>query len=102
MMAAGLRFGPMGYRTRRDLRSRICSCSASSPAPERRLESAHRGLVGFAFVAPWVLGFILFTLGPMLVSFYLSFTSYNIVQAPRWVGLENFVAAFSALVMLYS
>jgi multiple sugar transport system permease protein len=57
--------------------------------------------VGFAFISPWILGFLLFTLGPMLVSLYLSFTRYNIVQAPRWVGLENFVTAFTGADRLF-
>ena len=57
--------------------------------------------MGFAFVLPWVVGFVLFTLGPMLASFYLSFTRYNIVQAPSWVGLENFVTAFSGADRLF-
>jgi multiple sugar transport system permease protein len=37
-----------------------------------------------------MLGFILLTAGPMLASIYLSFTSYDLLQSPRWVGLRNF------------
>jgi multiple sugar transport system permease protein len=57
--------------------------------------------VGFAFISPWILGFLLFTLGPMVASLYLSFTRYNIVQAPRWVGLENFETAFTGADRLF-
>jgi ABC-type sugar transport system permease subunit len=70
----------------------VAAAARAASAPARRSRRAIReALVGFAFISPWILGFLLFTLGPMLASLYLSFTRYNIVQAPRWVGLENFV-----------
>ena len=46
----------------------------------------------FLFISPWLIGFTVFTLGPVLSSLYLSFTKYSIVEAPRWVGLLNFKA----------
>ena len=49
-----------------------------------------KDLVGYAFIAPWLVGFTLFTLGPFLTSVYLSFTRYNIVSSPRWIGLANY------------
>lgn len=49
---------------------------------------------GMFFVAPWIIGFVVFTLGPMLYSFYLSFTKYNVFSAPRWVGLQNYGELF--------
>ena len=80
----------------------MASASQVAPLRARRSRNATReALVGFAFISPWIVGFLLFTLGPMLASFYLSFTRYNIVQAPRWVGLENFVAAFSGADRLF-
>jgi multiple sugar transport system permease protein len=42
------------------------------------------------FVAPWVIGFILFTGGPILASLILSFTHWDIVNPPQWAGLENY------------
>jgi multiple sugar transport system permease protein len=44
----------------------------------------------YIFMLPWLLGFFLFTAGPMLVSLYLSFTSYDLLSSPEWVGLNNF------------
>lgn len=44
----------------------------------------------YAFLAPWLAGIILITAGPMVVSLYLSFTDYNLLQPPSWVGWENF------------
>jgi multiple sugar transport system permease protein len=48
----------------------------------------------FLFISPWLIGFTLFTLGPILSSLYLSFTKYSIVEAPRWVGMLNYKAIF--------
>lgn len=46
--------------------------------------------VGYVFAAPFILGFLAFTLIPMCVSFYYSFTSYKITAPPRWIGLANY------------
>lgn len=45
---------------------------------------------GYLFFAPGLFGLIVFLAGPILYSLYLSFTSYNIYQAPRWIGLDNY------------
>jgi multiple sugar transport system permease protein len=48
---------------------------------------------GYVFAAPWLLGFFLFTLGPMVVSILMSFTEWNgitPISDIRWVGLENY------------
>lgn len=47
---------------------------------------------GFVFLLPWILGFFLFTGGPMLASLYLAFTRYNLLQPPEWIGFANFTA----------
>jgi multiple sugar transport system permease protein len=44
---------------------------------------------GYLFILPWIFGFLLFTVGPMLVSLALSFTTYNLAQV-RYVGLHNY------------
>jgi len=46
---------------------------------------------GYLFISPWIIGFIIFTVGPMLASFYYSFTDYNLASAPKWVGIDNYV-----------
>lgn len=45
---------------------------------------------GYASTLPWVLGFALFTAGPMVFSAYLMFTEWDLISAPQWVGLGNF------------
>ncbi|NHN34909.1 carbohydrate ABC transporter permease [Paenibacillus agricola] len=49
---------------------------------------------GYLFILPWLLGFLLLTLWPMLQSLYFSFTDYSLLTAPKWVGLKNFEAIF--------
>ena len=44
----------------------------------------------YMYVSPWIFGFFLFTLIPMVASLYFSFTNYNIIDAPTWVGLKNY------------
>ncbi|CUU04199.1 MAG: sugar ABC transporter permease [Fimbriimonadales bacterium] len=56
-----------------------------------RLET-RRTLYGYLFVLPWLTGFMLFTLYPILATLYFSFTDYRVLGAPRWVGLENYRA----------
>lgn len=60
-------------------------------SPLRRREA----LEGYLWISPWIIGFIVFTFGPMLVSLYLSFTSYKIGDVPTWIGLENYTEAFT-------
>jgi len=47
------------------------------------------GLWGYLFIAPWIIGFLVFTAGPMLVSLALSFTTYNLAEV-RYEGLHNY------------
>src|SRR5215218_8988577 len=49
---------------------------------------------GRALVMPWILGFLIFQLFPIGSSLYLSFTQYNLFQAPNWVGLDNYRELF--------
>lgn len=44
----------------------------------------------YLFISPWIAGFILLTIGPMLASLYFSFTKYDIVSSPRWAGFANY------------
>lgn len=42
------------------------------------------------FITPCIVGFIVLTLGPMLASLYFSFTQYDVLSPPRWVGVQNY------------
>ena len=43
----------------------------------------------FGFISPWILGFLVFTAGPMVASLVLSFTDYSLVGDARGVGTAN-------------
>ncbi len=47
-------------------------------------------LAAYLFLAPWLVGLFAITIGPMIASLYLAFTDYNLIQAPEWIGFENF------------
>ncbi|MFB5763160.1 carbohydrate ABC transporter permease [Paenibacillus medicaginis] len=61
-----------------------------------RLKSTLRAdLTGYAFISPFIIGFLAFTFIPMFISLYLSFTSYNLFTSPRWIGLDNYEKMFT-------
>lgn len=45
---------------------------------------------GLLFASPWLIGFVVLTVGPIIASFYYSFCYYNVVKSPNWIGLENY------------
>ncbi len=49
----------------------------------------------FAFAAPWIIGFLFFTVLPMIVSLGISFTKWDILSAPKWIGIGNYLDMFS-------
>src|SRR3569623_2312312 len=51
---------------------------------------------GYLLLLPWLIGFFGLTLGPTLVSLYLSFTKFDLFQAPLWVGAANYVRIATA------
>ncbi|MEU4286740.1 sugar ABC transporter permease [Kribbella sp. NPDC026596] len=44
----------------------------------------------YLFASPWIIGFVVFLLGPMLASVYISLTDWDSFTAPKWVGLDNY------------
>lgn len=55
----------------------------------------NNNVVGYVFTAPFIIGFLIFTLYPILSSLYYSFTEYNLMEAPRWIGFDNYVKIFT-------
>ena len=56
---------------------------------------AKEAIAGYIFLSPWLLGIILFIVGPMMTSGFLSFTRYDMVNPPTFVGLKNFIEIFT-------
>jgi len=50
---------------------------------------------GYLSVSPWLIGFLIFTLGPILASIYYGFTQWSITTPPQWVGLQNYIHMFT-------
>ena len=73
--------------------TRRSGTAAAPPAHAPRRRGADTR-AGYTFLLPWLLGFILLTVGPMLSSLYLSFTNYNLFDAPKWIGLDNYTSLF--------
>ena len=60
-----------------------------APAPRRRGPSEETA-TGWLVVSPWIVGFLIFMIGPLIASMYFSLTKYNVVSSPSWVGLDNY------------
>ncbi len=54
------------------------------------------GVVGYAFIMPWLLGFLGFTLIPIVTSMVLSLTKYDLLSPPTFVGIKNYITMFTA------
>ncbi|WP_405060123.1 sugar ABC transporter permease [Kribbella sp. NBC_01505] len=52
-------------------------------------------VTAYLFLSPWLVGLFAITIGPMIASLYLAFTDYNLIEAPQWIGLENFTRMLS-------
>ncbi len=68
--------------------------TTSAPAPRKSKRSGADARAGYTFLLPWLLGFIVLTIGPMVSSLYLSFTNYNLFDPPKWIGLDNYATMF--------
>lgn len=63
---------------------------APAARPRRSARRTREILAAYGFLTPWLVGLIGLTLGPMLYSLYLSFTRYNLLTPPQWLGLGNY------------
>jgi multiple sugar transport system permease protein len=67
------------------------------PQASKRLSPMRRreALEGILYLSPWIVGFLLLVAGPLLASIYLSFTKYNVLRPPEFIGLQNYIYAFT-------
>ncbi len=56
----------------------------------RRSLRGHTGFIAFLFLFPFMLLFVVFRAGPVLAALVLSFTDYNVLAPPAWVGTDNY------------
>jgi multiple sugar transport system permease protein len=60
-------------------------------SPRARREA----IEGYVSISPWLIGFLIFTVGPLLASVYYSLTQWTITRPPQWIGAENYVRMFT-------
>jgi multiple sugar transport system permease protein len=63
---------------------------------KKNKRNVKENITAYAFLSPWIIGFILFSGVPIIASFVLSLTRWDLISAPRFIGLGNFIAMFSA------
>ncbi len=71
----------------------MATLTATRPGQFRK-KQRNAVAMGVLFALPWIIGFLVFQLYPILASIYYSFTYYNLFSEPEWIGLENFRAIF--------
>jgi multiple sugar transport system permease protein len=69
--------------------SATASIAAASLKEVRR--KRHDGVAAYLFLSPWLVGLVILTLGPLLTSLYLSFTDFDLLETPHWVGISNYL-----------
>ncbi len=68
------------------------------PLPKKKgmtKKARNEAITFYICVAPWILGFLFFTVGPMLASLYLGFTNWDILTPPKFIGLSNYAQALA-------
>lgn len=60
-----------------------------------RSRRAKRATLGYLYISPWIIGFLVFLLGPIVASFWLSLTNYSVMGNTAFVGLDNYTYMFS-------
>ena len=65
------------------------------PVKKKRLIYGYNNRAGYLFIMPWLLGFLSFTIMPMLTSLYYSFTNFDMVSSPKLIGFKNYIDIFT-------
>lgn len=70
----------------------------AAPVPKRSQWTAARrreALEGILYTSPWIIGFWVFVAGPLAASMWFSLTKYNVLRPPQFIGLQNYIVAFT-------
>jgi len=60
------------------------------------MRHSRSSLTPYLFISPWIVGFLAFTLGPLVFSLVMSFFDWPVTRAPSFIGLENYIKMFTA------
>ncbi len=69
--------------------------AATGSRPHQGSRTRAEARAGYIFLLPWLVGFFVLTVGPMLASLYLSFTDYDLFGAPEFIGVDNYKDLFA-------
>ena len=61
----------------------------------RRQRRRREALTAYAFIFPWIIGFLIFTGGPIIASFVLSFYKWKMIAPPQFIGFDNYIKMFT-------
>src|SRR5699024_5736532 len=75
--------------------TRVGPVAATGLRPRQGLRTRAEARAGYLFLLPWLVGFFVLTVGPMIASLYLSFTDYDLFGAPEFIGAENYQNLFA-------
>lgn len=73
--------------------------SVSLPKKRRKISE---WIAPYMFISPWLIGILVFSLGPILMSLYFSFTNFDLLQSPNWIGLQNYKNIFTNDQLFYT
>lgn len=72
------------------MKKKVALCSNAE-----KLRNRNETIIGYLFLTPWLIGLFVFTLIPIIASLYFSFTNYNMLTPPKWIGLDNYKTMFN-------
>ncbi|MCB2352798.1 carbohydrate ABC transporter permease [Clostridium estertheticum] len=61
---------------------------------KKSLKFGNNNVTGYILIAPWLIGFLIMYAIPMVISLYFSFTKYNLLSTPKFIGIDNFKRMF--------
>ncbi|MCB2305383.1 sugar ABC transporter permease [Clostridium estertheticum] len=61
---------------------------------KKTLKFGNNNVTGYILIAPWLIGFLIMYAIPMVISLYFSFTKYNLLSTPKFIGIDNFKRMF--------
>jgi multiple sugar transport system permease protein len=70
---------------------------AAAPSTKRKWLTRERreAILFYLFISPWLIGLLVFTIGPIIASLVFSLTDYAIIASPEWAGISNYRRAFT-------
>lgn len=69
--------------------------AAAKPRTSMTKQERRNIIVGLLFVSPWILGFLLFAVYPLISSLYYSMTNFDFIREPQFIGLKNYQRLFT-------